>query len=122
MILVAIATALATRLPFVVNLVLCLVVYFLGHLAPVVVKVTETAQAPTGARGGRAGPSSSATCSTPCCRPSSSSTWARRSSARRRSTCGRSPGTSVTVFGYSLIYTVIALIVGLLLFEDRDLA
>ena len=38
MILVAIASALATRLPFVVNLVLCLVIYFLGHLAPVVVR------------------------------------------------------------------------------------
>ena len=28
----------------------------------------------------------------------------------------------VTVFGYSLIYTLIALIVGLILFEERDLA
>jgi hypothetical protein len=28
----------------------------------------------------------------------------------------------LTVLGYSLIYTVIALLVGLLLFEDRDLA
>jgi len=34
MILVAIASALATRLTFVVNLVLCLLIYFLGHLAP----------------------------------------------------------------------------------------
>ena len=32
--LVAVASALATRLPFVINLVLCLVIYFLGHLAP----------------------------------------------------------------------------------------
>ena len=31
-------------------------------------------------------------------------------------------GYVVTVFGYSLIYTAIALLVGLLLFEDRDLA
>ena len=28
----------------------------------------------------------------------------------------------LTVIGYSLIYTIIALLVGLLLFEDRDLA
>jgi succinate-acetate transporter protein len=27
-----------------------------------------------------------------------------------------------TVFGYSVIYTAIALLVGLILFEDRDLA
>src|SRR5262249_32547398 len=44
MILVAVAAALATRLPFVVNLVVCLMLYFLGHLAPVVVKVTEKAE------------------------------------------------------------------------------
>ena len=31
-------------------------------------------------------------------------------------------GYVVIVFGYSLIYTAIALLVGLLLFEDRDLA
>jgi hypothetical protein len=37
MVLLAFAAALATRLPMAVNLVLCLVVYFLGHLAPVLV-------------------------------------------------------------------------------------
>jgi hypothetical protein len=31
-------------------------------------------------------------------------------------------GYVLTVFGYSVIYTGIALLVGLLLFEDRDLA
>ena len=31
-------------------------------------------------------------------------------------------GYALTVFGYSIIYTSIALLVGLLLFEDRDLA
>ena len=31
-------------------------------------------------------------------------------------------GYVAVVFGYACIYTVIALIVGLLLFEDRDLA
>jgi hypothetical protein len=31
-------------------------------------------------------------------------------------------GYVLTVLGYSLIYTTIALLVGLLLFEDRDLA
>jgi len=37
-ILLAIACALATRLPFAVNVVLLLMVYFLGHLAPVLVR------------------------------------------------------------------------------------
>lgn len=119
MILVAVATALATRLPFVINLVLCLVVYFLGHLAPVVVRVTEQAT------GGTAG-------------------------ARLVGFLGRLfdtllPGLDffnggaaiiretpldlaqfayyvLTVTGYAVIYTSIALLVGLLLFEDRDLA
>ena len=31
-------------------------------------------------------------------------------------------GYVLTVFGYSLLYTAIALLVGLFLFEDRDLA
>lgn len=120
MILVAIATALATRLPFVINLVLCLMIYFLGHLAPVVVKVTEKAEAggTTGAKlvgflgnlfdtilpgldffnGGPA-----------IIRETPLDLWPFA-------------GYVVTVFGYAALYTVIALLVGLLLFEDRDLA
>ena len=41
MILVAIATALATRVHFVVSLIAVLFVYLFGHLAPVVVQVAE---------------------------------------------------------------------------------
>jgi hypothetical protein len=41
MVLLAIAVALATRLPLVVNLVTCLVIFFLGHLSPVLVQVSE---------------------------------------------------------------------------------
>lgn len=40
MILVAIATALATRFPMMVNLAACLFIYFLGHLTPVMKAVT----------------------------------------------------------------------------------
>jgi hypothetical protein len=122
MILVAIATALATRLPFVVNLVLCLVVYFLGHLAPVVVKVTEKAQDdPQGSTGARlvgflgnlfdtilpgldffnGGPA--------IIRETPLDLWPFAVYV-------------LTVVGYAVIYTTIALLVGLLLFEDRDLA
>lgn len=41
MVLVALAAALATRLPMVVNMVVCLIVYFLGHLTPVLVQVSQ---------------------------------------------------------------------------------
>ena len=117
MILVAISAALATRIPFVVNVVLCLVIYFLGHLAPVVVAVT---QGSTGAGMGlvaflgrlfdvllpaleffNMGPA--------IIRESPLDLW-------------QFAGYVLTVFGYSIIYTGIALLVGLLLFEDRDLA
>jgi hypothetical protein len=40
MVLLAVAVALATRLPMVVNLVTCLVVFFLGHLTHVLVQVS----------------------------------------------------------------------------------
>ncbi|MGL6097883.1 MAG: hypothetical protein ACRC7O_19035, partial [Fimbriiglobus sp.] len=122
MILVAVATALATRLPFVVNLVVCLVVYFLGHLAPVIVKVTEKAgdNGPGAAGVGlvkfignlfdallpaleffNMGPA--------IIRETPLDLWPFAAYV-------------ATVSGYAVIYTLIALIVGLLLFEDRDLA
>jgi ABC-type transport system involved in multi-copper enzyme maturation permease subunit len=119
MILVAIASALATRLSFIVNLVLCLMVYFLGHLAPVVVAVTSST--PGGGVGvGLIGflgklfdvllPALEFYNMGPAIiRESPLDLWQF--------------GTYVlTVFGYSIIYTAIALLVGLLLFEDRDLA
>jgi ABC-type transport system involved in multi-copper enzyme maturation permease subunit len=44
MVLLAIAVALATRLPMVVNLVVCMLVYFLGHLTPIMTEVTRSQQ------------------------------------------------------------------------------
>jgi ABC-type transport system involved in multi-copper enzyme maturation permease subunit len=41
MILVAISVALATRVPMVINLIVCLVVYYLGHLTPIMTEVTR---------------------------------------------------------------------------------
>jgi hypothetical protein len=119
MILVAIASALATRVNFVINLVLCLLIYFLGHLAPVVVQVTEAT--PGGGVGvGLVGflgklfnvllPALEFFNMGPAIiREAPLDLW--------------SFGLYVlTVFGYSAIYTGIALLIGLLLFEDRDLA
>ena len=118
MILVAIACALATRLSFIVNLVICLLIYIVGHLAPVLIKVTEAGggDAAMGLVGflGRLfdvllpalefynmGPA--------IIRETPLDLW-------------QFGGYVLTVLGYSVIYTAIALIVGLLLFEDRDLA
>jgi hypothetical protein len=118
MILVAVASALATRLPFVINIVLCLVIYFLGHLAPVIVQVTQsggggTAMGLVGFLGQlfdvllpaleffNMGPA--------IIRESPLDLW-------------QFAGYVATVFGYAILYTAIALLVGLLLFEDRDLA
>ena len=41
MVLLAVAASLATRLPMVVNLVMCLLLFFLGHLSDPLVEVTE---------------------------------------------------------------------------------
>jgi hypothetical protein len=121
MILVAIAAALATRLPFVINLVLCLVIYFMGHLAPVVVRVTEKARASGDDAGlGLVGfmgqlfdvilPALEFFNMGPAIiREAPLDLWSFG-------------GYVVTVFGYAILYTGIALLVGLLLFEDRDLA
>lgn len=119
MILVAIASALATRMAFVVNIVICLLIYFLGHLAPVVVQVTQQSQ------GGGVGVGLVGFLGKlfDVLLPSLESFNMGRAIIRE------SPlplwefgGYVLTVFGYSLIYTAIALLVGLLLFEDRDLA
>lgn len=119
MILVAIATALATRLPFVANVVVCLSVYFLGHLAPVVVK--ETGKMQDGGAGVglirflgdlfdtllpaleffNMGPA--------IIRETPLDLW-------------QFAAYVLTLSVYAVIYTAIALIVGLFLFEDRDLA
>jgi len=119
MILVAIASALATRISFVVNIVLCLLIYFLGHLAPVLVRVTETA-GNAGVGVGLVGflgklfdvllPALEFFNMGPAIiRETPLDLWMFRTYV-------------LTVLGYSVIYTSIALLVGLLLFEDRDLA
>lgn len=120
MILVAIASALATRVPFVVNLVLCLILYFLGHLAPVVVEATRQGAASQSTGLGLIGFLAQLfnvilpaleffTMGPAIIRETPLDLWQFSTYV-------------VTVFGYSVLYTAIALLVGLLLFEDRDLA
>ena len=120
MILIAVATALATRLPFVVNLVLNLAVYFLGHLAPVVVRVTETS-------GDAANPAVGLVrflgnlfdTLLPALEFFNMGPAIIRETPLRLADFAAHVG---TVSGYAVLYTVIALLVGLILFEDRDLA
>jgi|SRR5579883_46883 len=119
MILVAIASALATRLTFVVNVIVCLLIYFLGHLAPVVVQATQQAQ------GGGVGVGLVGFLGRlfDVLLPSLESFNMGRAIIRENQLpLWQFGGYVLTVFGYSLIYTTIALLVGLLLFEDRDLA
>ncbi len=119
MILVAVATALATRLHFVVSLVSVLIVYLFGHLAPVVAQVTANNKS-TNAGAALVGFLANVfDVFLPALE------YFNLGPAIIRDTpldLGAFAGYSVTVFGYSLIYTAIVLVVGLLLFEDRDLS
>lgn len=119
MILVAIASALATRLPFVVNLVVCLVLYFMGHLAPVIVKVTEKQEGGGAGRGLVRFLGQLFDTILPALEFFNMGPAVIREIPLNLWEFG---WYVLTVLGYSLIYTVIALLVGLLLFEDRDLA
>ena len=120
MVLVAIATALATRMTFVINLVIVLFIYLLGHLAPVIVKATDavggvqtTAQGLINFMARMFGATLPAlehyTMGPAIIRETPIDLW-------------QFAVYVLSVSGYTLIYTAIALIVGLLLFEDRDLA
>jgi hypothetical protein len=113
MVLLSIAVALATRLPMVVNLVICLMIFFLGHLTPVLAAVSLNRfplvrfmaqlfeQLLPSLDLFNIGPALT------------------RPELPPAADFARYIG---TVSGYALIYTVIALLFGLILFEDRDLA
>jgi hypothetical protein len=119
MVLLAISTALATRMSFVINLVICVFIFLIGHLAPVLVIVTQ--QMPQ---------------ETPALKLISFIAQLLNTVFPALVYFDMGPvvirdlplsctdfGIYVaTVFGYSLLYSSIALIVGLFLFEDRDLA
>jgi ABC-type transport system involved in multi-copper enzyme maturation permease subunit len=113
MVLLAIAVALATRLPMILNLVICLVIFFLSHLAPVLQQVSQGKFALVRFMAelmnyvlpalGDFKVSNAIVLPTPP-PPQEFAIYVA----------------SVTL--YAVIYTVSALLVGLILFEDRDLA
>ena len=111
-----------TRMTFVVNLVICLLVYFLGHLAPVIVRVTDemSKKHPDNAAFGMVGFLGHLFDTIlPALEFFSMGPAIIREAPLDLYTF---TGYVFTVTGYALIYTTIALIVGLILFEDRDLA
>jgi ABC-type transport system involved in multi-copper enzyme maturation permease subunit len=113
MVLLAIATALATRLPMVVNLVICLLLFFLGHLTPVLSQVSQQRFALVHFMAQlfdtllpaleffNVGPA-----------------------IARDMPLPEGPFALYVVWValYGVLYTIIALLFGLILFEDRDLA
>jgi ABC-type transport system involved in multi-copper enzyme maturation permease subunit len=119
MTLLAICVALATRLQFVVNLVLCLFVFMIGHLAPVLVVVTQ-----------QAAQQSDAIKLIHFIAQLISAVFPGLEYFDMGPAIIRDTPLGIdefaiyvaTVLGYALIYSAIALIAGLLMFEDRDLA
>jgi hypothetical protein len=119
MVLLSICVALATRVTFVVNLVICLFVFIIGHLAPVLVK--ETSQLAQEA---------------PALKlvsfiaqlfnvvfPALDYFNIGPAIIRESDVPMRDFAIYVgTVYGYAILYSCIGLIIGLLMFEDRDLA
>jgi hypothetical protein len=128
MVLLAIATALATRLTLVINLVACLVLFFLGHLAPVLVQTAQNQQLRFAAE--HPGRTSAALDLVQFMAQLFDTLlpaldFFNMGPATIRDTpldAGPLGWYVASVFVLAGFYTAIALLVGLILFEDRDLA
>jgi len=120
MVLLAIAASLATRLPMVVNLVICLVFFFLGHLAPVLVQVSEQLSR---TQGGALNLVSFLAQLFDKLLPALEF-FSTSQVVIRETQLDLGPFTAYvgSVLAYAGLYSAIALLVGLILFEDRDLA
>jgi ABC-type transport system involved in multi-copper enzyme maturation permease subunit len=116
MILLAIAVALATRLPMVVTIPICIVFYFLGHLTPILISVSR-------GKGGafRLIEFMAQVFDTilPGLEHFSLGAVIVRDAPLP---AGQFALYTSEVSLYALLYTAIALLFGLILFEDRDLA
>jgi hypothetical protein len=122
MVLLAIAVALATRLPMIPNIVICWVVYTLGHLTPVVAQIAARKQdADPGSPAGRllAFTSQVFDIALPGLEFFNIAPALALDAPLPQWPFIRYVGSVVL---YGLLYTIIALLFGLVLFEDRDLA
>jgi ABC-type transport system involved in multi-copper enzyme maturation permease subunit len=111
MVLLAIAVSLATRLPMILNVPICLLIYFLGHLTPVLKQVATRFQTGEGGGGSAVG--------------QMLSFMAQLFNSLLPGLEYFTPNYSALVGRiafYGILYTIIALLFGLILFEDRDLA
>jgi ABC-type transport system involved in multi-copper enzyme maturation permease subunit len=112
-VLTALAVALATRLPLLANLVTCLVVYFLGHLTAVLTEATATSN-----------PIISFLAQLIDTGVPPLDTFDASQAVIRDVPL---PFLQYSAYAgqvaiYGAVYTIIALLLGLILFEDRDLA
>lgn len=122
MVLIAIAVSLATRMPMVVNLVVVVVVFFLAHLAPVLVSIGYEAQ--------RTNPGAAVSQILYFMAQLFDLVLPNLESFRLEPalltetaiTAGDFTKYLASVSLYGILYTTIVLLFGLILFEDRDLA
>src|SRR5262249_6183389 len=122
MVLLAVAVSLATRIPMVINLVVCLGIYFGGHLTPVLVQIADQ---------GFGGDTPQAVSQMLRFMANLFDTllpgleyFSLSTAVVRDSPLATVPFLIyvASVVFYALLYTVIVLVFGLILFEDRDLA
>jgi ABC-type transport system involved in multi-copper enzyme maturation permease subunit len=122
MVLLAVAVSLATRLPMIVNLVICLGVYFGGHLTPVLVGIAgDRSRADGGSAVSQMLLFMAQLFNTllPGLDFFSLGTAVTRDTPLDAWPFGMYVGSVVL---YGVMYTLIVLVFGLILFEDRDLA
>jgi ABC-type transport system involved in multi-copper enzyme maturation permease subunit len=115
-VLTAISVAISTRLPMLANLVVCILIFFLGHLSPVLVEVTSQGEA-------------KGTINELVYFMARFFAWALPSLEFFNAGPSISTGAVIPWFGYVLpafvycvLYSGAALLFAFLLFEDRDLA
>ena len=119
MVLLAICTALATRMQFVINLVICFFVFLLGHLAPVLVLATQQVAQGSDALKLVHFIAQLLNALFPAFE------YFDMGPAIIRDSIVPIRDFSIyvlTVFGYAVLYSTIGIVLGLILFEDRDLA
>lgn len=113
MVLLSIAVALSTRLPLIVNLIACMVIFFFGHLTHTLVQISENKY--------RLVNFIAKTFETIL--PGLNNFDLSALIAKDTPTdFGQLWGYVGIVFLYAFVYSTIALVFGLILFEDRDLA
>jgi ABC-type transport system involved in multi-copper enzyme maturation permease subunit len=122
MVMLALAVALATRLTMIINLVICLVIFVLGHLSPVLTEISERrlTRAPNGAAMQLLGFVSKLL---------DAVLPGTRYFQAGPALVTDSPPTMPEYYGYvglvlvyAMLFSSILLLAGLLAFEDRDLA